>query len=205
MVHFAHVAEFVNQDVTDEVGLDEEQFEVQANRAAARATSPATFLTADRGFDKCDSRFNAESAEPRVQCVKSLASRPALKHGMAPRQVLDRTHDSESSLAIIGQADRRRRFSLVFDTPLASECGEQDFRRQGLHRFRSSALASRVNFRQGRLDPFLFIPQEMRDQRPVKSARNNDLQAPINRHPQAHILRAGTLTNLIIKMRPHHF
>ena len=102
MVHFAHVAEFVNQDVTDQVGFDEEQFEVQADRAAARATSPATFLTADRGFDECNSGFNAEPAQPGVQGVKSLASRPVLKHGMASRQVLDRTYNSDSSLAIIG-------------------------------------------------------------------------------------------------------
>ena len=57
MIHLAHVAEFVNQNVSDQVRFHEQQFLIETDRPGRRTASPTAFLAANGRLDECDPRL----------------------------------------------------------------------------------------------------------------------------------------------------
>lgn len=205
MIHLAHVTQFMDQNVSDQVWLDEQQLLVQTDCATARATAPTAFLATNRRSRECDACFMAQVSQPRNQYRKRLAVCPTLQDGMACRDILNGTANFQLSIPIVDQRNTPRSIRQNVEGPCPTHGRKVDFVRQRFDPIDNAALPRFRNLIECRSDPFMLFAKECLDQRSIESARNDDFKTPFNGDSKTHVFRLGTFAHMIIKVRPGHF
>jgi len=60
MVHLPDVTQFMNQNVPEKIGLNEQELDIQADGSSRRTASPPRFLFTKSHFCKRDASFATE-------------------------------------------------------------------------------------------------------------------------------------------------